>query len=129
MVNTLRRELTLRQAKVLKAVEDFILGHGYAPTIRQLGAALEDPQPLGRPQAPPEPGAQGLHQPRRRRDPGGRAARPRREPGPGAGGRARPGRRAARVVRHRRARPWTSRAGWSAAAGATSSASGSTARA
>jgi len=33
MVNTLRRELTARQAKVLKAVEDFILGHGYAPEI------------------------------------------------------------------------------------------------
>jgi repressor LexA len=45
MVNTLRRELTLRQAKVLKAVEDFVLGHGYAPTIRQLGAALGIPSP------------------------------------------------------------------------------------
>ena len=45
MVNTLRRELTLRQAKVLQAVEDFILGHGYGPTIRQLGAALEIPSP------------------------------------------------------------------------------------
>jgi len=45
MVNTLRRELTARQAKVLKAVEDFILGHGYAPTIRQLGSALGIPSP------------------------------------------------------------------------------------
>ena len=45
MVNKLRRELTLRQAKVLKAVEDFILGHGYAPTIRQLGSALGIPSP------------------------------------------------------------------------------------
>jgi len=45
MVNTLRRELTLRQAKVLKTVEDFILGHGYAPTIRQLGADLKIPSP------------------------------------------------------------------------------------
>ncbi len=45
MVNILRRELTLRQAKVLKAVEDFILGHGYGPTIRQLGAALGLPNP------------------------------------------------------------------------------------
>ncbi len=45
MVNTLRRELTLRQAKVLQAVEEFVLGHGYAPTIRQLGAALEIPSP------------------------------------------------------------------------------------
>jgi repressor LexA len=32
--------LTLRQANVFKAVEDFILEHGYAPTVRQLGAAL-----------------------------------------------------------------------------------------
>ena len=45
MVNKLRRELTLRQAKVLKAVEGFVLGHGYAPTIRQLGAALGIPSP------------------------------------------------------------------------------------
>jgi repressor LexA len=45
MVNTLRRELTLRQAKVLEAVEEFVLGHGYAPTIRQLGAALKIPSP------------------------------------------------------------------------------------
>jgi len=45
MVNTLRRELTLRQAKVLKTVEDFILGHGYGPTIRQLGSALKIPSP------------------------------------------------------------------------------------
>jgi repressor LexA len=37
--------MTLRQAKVLKAVEDFILGHGYAPTIRQLGSALKIPSP------------------------------------------------------------------------------------
>ena len=45
MVNILRRELTARQAKVLKAVEDFILGHGYAPTIRQLGSVLGIPSP------------------------------------------------------------------------------------
>ncbi len=45
MVNTLRRELTQRQAKVLEAVEEFVLGHGYAPTIRQLGAALKIPSP------------------------------------------------------------------------------------
>ncbi len=45
MVNTLRRELTRRQAKVLEAVEEFVLGHGYGPTIRQLGAALKIPSP------------------------------------------------------------------------------------
>jgi len=45
MVNKLKRELTLRQAKVLAAVEEFILGHGYAPTIRQLGSALGIPSP------------------------------------------------------------------------------------
>src|SRR4030042_6274536 len=45
MVNTVRRDLTLRQTKVLKAVGDFILGHGYAPTIRQLGSALGIPSP------------------------------------------------------------------------------------
>lgn len=45
MVNKLRRELTLRQAKVLKTVEEFVLGHGYAPTIRQLGSALGIPSP------------------------------------------------------------------------------------
>ncbi len=45
MVNKLRRELTLRQASVFKAVEDFILEHGYAPTVRQLGAALRMANP------------------------------------------------------------------------------------
>jgi repressor LexA len=45
MVNKLRRELTLRQADVFKAVEDFILEHGYAPTVRQLGAALRMANP------------------------------------------------------------------------------------
>jgi repressor LexA len=45
MVNKLRRELTLRQANVFKAVEDFILEHGYAPTVRQLGAALRMANP------------------------------------------------------------------------------------
>jgi repressor LexA len=45
LVNKLRQELTLRQARVLKAVEDFILGHGFGPTIRQLGAALGIPSP------------------------------------------------------------------------------------
>ncbi|MBM3305904.1 MAG: repressor LexA [Candidatus Aminicenantes bacterium] len=45
MVNTLRRELTQRQAKVLEAVEEFVLGHGYAPTIRQLGSTLKIASP------------------------------------------------------------------------------------
>ncbi len=45
MVNKLRRELTPRQAGVLKAVESFILEHGYAPTVRQLGAALRMANP------------------------------------------------------------------------------------
>jgi len=45
MVNRLRRELTPRQAEVLEAVEAFILGRGYGPTIRQLGAALGLPNP------------------------------------------------------------------------------------
>jgi len=37
--------LTPRQAEVLEAVEAFILGRGYGPTIRQLGAALGLPNP------------------------------------------------------------------------------------
>ena len=40
MVNTIRKELTPRQEAILKAVEDFILEHGYAPTIRQIGRLL-----------------------------------------------------------------------------------------
>ena len=40
MVNKLRKKLTERQKKVLKAIESFILEHGYSPTIRQLGALL-----------------------------------------------------------------------------------------
>lgn len=40
MVNKIRRKLTERQKKVLKAVETFILDHGYPPTIRQLGKLL-----------------------------------------------------------------------------------------
>ena len=45
MVNKMRRELTLRQRSVLRAVEDFILENGYAPTVRQLGAALRMTNP------------------------------------------------------------------------------------
>ena len=37
MVNKLRKRLTDRQKKVLKAIESFILEYGYPPTIRQLG--------------------------------------------------------------------------------------------
>jgi len=40
MVNKIRKRLTERQKKVLKAVEGFILEHGYSPTIRQLGKIL-----------------------------------------------------------------------------------------
>lgn len=37
MVNKLRKELTARQKEILRALEDFILAHGYSPTIRRLG--------------------------------------------------------------------------------------------
>lgn len=40
MVNKIRKELTERQKKVLKALESFILEHGYSPTVRQLGKIL-----------------------------------------------------------------------------------------
>ena len=40
MVNKLRMELTERQKEILQAIKDFILRHGYSPTIRQLGAAV-----------------------------------------------------------------------------------------
>jgi len=40
MVNKLRMELTVRQKEILQAIKDFILRHGYSPTIRQLGAAV-----------------------------------------------------------------------------------------
>jgi repressor LexA len=45
MVNKLRKELTSRQADVLQAVEGFILEHGFAPTVRQLGAVLRMANP------------------------------------------------------------------------------------
>jgi repressor LexA len=45
MVNKLRRELTLRQTAVLKAVEDFVLENGYAPTVRGLAASLRMANP------------------------------------------------------------------------------------
>jgi repressor LexA len=40
MVNKIRKELTERQNKALKAIESFILEHGYSPTVRQLGKIL-----------------------------------------------------------------------------------------
>ena len=45
MVNIIRKKLTERQRKVLRAVESFILEHGYSPTIRQLGKLLDIPSP------------------------------------------------------------------------------------
>ena len=45
MVNKIREKLTERQKKVLKAVESFILEHGYSPTIRQLGKLLSIASP------------------------------------------------------------------------------------
>jgi repressor LexA len=45
MVNKLRRELTLRQKAVLKSVEDFVLEHGYAPTVRGLASTLRMANP------------------------------------------------------------------------------------
>ncbi len=41
MVNKLRKKLTDRQEKVLSAIKKFILENGYAPTVRQLGEALD----------------------------------------------------------------------------------------
>jgi repressor LexA len=45
MVNKIRKELTPRQEAILRAVEGFILEHGYGPTIRQIGtlARLANP--------------------------------------------------------------------------------------
>lgn len=45
MVNRTRKKLTERQRKVLKTIENFILEHGYPPTIRQLGELLRIPNP------------------------------------------------------------------------------------
>jgi len=45
MVNRQRLELTERQKKVLQAVEDFILKHGCAPTIRRLAGILNIQSP------------------------------------------------------------------------------------
>jgi repressor LexA len=45
MVNTIRKELTSRQEGILKAVEAFVLEHGYAPTVRQVGRLLRIASP------------------------------------------------------------------------------------
>jgi len=45
MVNTIRKELTPRQEGILKAVEAFVLEHGYAPTVRQVGLLLRIASP------------------------------------------------------------------------------------
>jgi len=45
MVNKIRKKLTEKQEKVLKAIEDFVLAQGYSPTIRQLGELLNIANP------------------------------------------------------------------------------------
>ncbi|MGQ9673146.1 MAG: transcriptional repressor LexA [Candidatus Aminicenantales bacterium] len=40
MVNKMRKELTQRQARVLRVIESFVLERGFAPTIRELGRQL-----------------------------------------------------------------------------------------
>jgi repressor LexA len=40
MVNRIRKELTPRQERILRAVEAFILERGYPPTVRRLGRLL-----------------------------------------------------------------------------------------
>ncbi|MBC7363946.1 MAG: repressor LexA, partial [Candidatus Aminicenantes bacterium] len=37
MVNRIKRALTGRQKEILEKIQDFILEHGYAPTVRELG--------------------------------------------------------------------------------------------
>jgi len=45
MVNRMRKKLTQRQAKILEAIEDFVLKRGYSPTIRQLGKLVKIASP------------------------------------------------------------------------------------
>lgn len=45
MVNKIGKRLTERQKKVLKTIEDFILTHGYSPTVRKLGKLLDIAHP------------------------------------------------------------------------------------
>jgi len=40
MVNKIRKELTKRQARVLRTIESFVLERGFPPTIRELGRRL-----------------------------------------------------------------------------------------
>jgi len=40
MVNKIRKELTQRQRKALRAIEAFVLERGFSPTIRELGKRL-----------------------------------------------------------------------------------------
>jgi repressor LexA len=40
MVNKIRKDLTQRQRKALKAIESFVLERGFSPTIRELGRRL-----------------------------------------------------------------------------------------
>jgi repressor LexA len=40
MVNRIRKELTQRQKKALRAIEAFVLERGFSPTIRELGRRL-----------------------------------------------------------------------------------------
>ncbi|MCX8160170.1 MAG: transcriptional repressor LexA [Candidatus Saccharicenans sp.] len=37
MVNRIKRSLTGRQKQILEKIQEFILEHGYAPTVRELG--------------------------------------------------------------------------------------------
>lgn len=37
MVNRIKKALTGRQKEILEAIQEFILEHGYAPTVRELG--------------------------------------------------------------------------------------------
>lgn len=37
MVNRIKRDLTQRQKEILEKIQEFILEHGYAPTVRELG--------------------------------------------------------------------------------------------
>ena len=40
MVNKIRKDLTQRQKKALRAIESFVLERGFSPTIRELGRRL-----------------------------------------------------------------------------------------
>ncbi|MGB9837077.1 MAG: transcriptional repressor LexA [Candidatus Saccharicenans sp.] len=40
MVNRIKKALTGRQKEILEAIQEFILEHGYAPTVRELGQVV-----------------------------------------------------------------------------------------